>query len=271
MSVLPAPTTAAAESYDELAPFYDAFTSHHDYEAWTLHLEAAALDAGLAGRRMLDIACGTGKSFLPFLERGYEVTGCDVSAEMLAEAARKAPEVRLERCDMRDLPVLGRFDLVTCLDDSLNYLLSAEEVEAALRGLAANLAPGGVCVFDLNTLSAYRTTFAGDAAVEDGGAYLFWHGETSDDVAAGSTAQATIEIFEPTPDRLYRRRRSRHVQRHYPPEAVLDLLEAAGLRCLAVYRQLIDGSLERSGAEESTHKSVYVVGLRDAEGGGETR
>src|SRR5919112_1807986 len=91
----------AAEAYRGLAPFYDA---------WTSHLERRARRFGVSGRRLLDVACGTGKSFLPLLERGYEVTGCDISPEMLAEARAKAPGVVLEEADMRELPKLGEFD-----------------------------------------------------------------------------------------------------------------------------------------------------------------
>jgi SAM-dependent methyltransferase len=71
---------------------------------------------------VLDVACGTGKSFRPLLRRGYEVTGCDISPPMLEQAPAGAPGVRLVPADMRALPDLGAFDLVTCLDDALNYL-----------------------------------------------------------------------------------------------------------------------------------------------------
>ena len=104
----------ARRSYDAFAPHYDAFTAHHDYPAWTATLERLARAAGLNGRRLLDVACGTGKSFLPFLQRGFDVVACDVSPRMLAIAAAKAGErVRLERHDMRRLPVLGSFDPVS--------------------------------------------------------------------------------------------------------------------------------------------------------------
>jgi SAM-dependent methyltransferase len=256
-----------AASYASLAPFYDRFTAHHDYESWTLHLEAAALKHGLSGRRLLDVACGTGKSFIPFLNRGYETTACDISPEMLRRAKAKAPDARLVLADMRKMPSLGRFDLITCLDDSLNYLLSAEEVRAAFRGIVENLAPTGICLFDLNTLPAYRTAFAGVEASSADGIFFFWQGQTADDVPPGSVAAASIEVFEPVGDSLYRRRTSRHVQRHYPSETVRELLEGAGLDCLAVYAQLIDGSLRPDGEDESTHKSVYVVRHSDPKGG----
>ena len=81
----------AAEAYKGLAPFYDELTRAHDYDAWTFHLERRARRSACAGSRLLDVACGTGKSFLPLLERGYRVTGCDISPEMLDQARAKAP------------------------------------------------------------------------------------------------------------------------------------------------------------------------------------
>ena len=128
----------ALSAYEGLAPFYDELTAAYDYESWLDGLEALALEHGLAGRRLLDVACGTGKSFLPMLRRGYEVTACDLSPAMVELAREKgggAADVLV--ADMRELPVLGEFDLVTCLDDSLNYLLEGGEMASAIRGMAA--------------------------------------------------------------------------------------------------------------------------------------
>ena len=72
---------AARRAYDVLAPSYDAFTLGfgYKYETWTATLLAKAEEEGLRGNRLLDVACGTGFSFIPLLERGWEVTGCDIS------------------------------------------------------------------------------------------------------------------------------------------------------------------------------------------------
>src|SRR5215213_11332309 len=106
----------ALEAYDGLAPHYDAFTSEHDYEGWLAVLEDLAMAHGMRGRKLLDVACGTGKSFLGMLRRGYEVVACDLSPEMVARARAKVPNGRAEVlvADMRDLPELGAFDFVTC-------------------------------------------------------------------------------------------------------------------------------------------------------------
>src|SRR5689334_1013287 len=186
----------ARAAYDAFAPHYDAFTADHDYESWTTTLERMARTHGLSGTRLLDVACGTGKSFLPFLDRGYEVTACDISPAMVERAAAKAGDrVRVEVHDMRALPRLGAFDLVCGLDDAVNYALSAQELEATFTGMARNLAPGGVIVFDANSLVAYRTFFATMTVVADEGRVLVWDGHAPADFAPGALAQATLEAL----------------------------------------------------------------------------
>ncbi|HTE61087.1 MAG TPA: methyltransferase domain-containing protein, partial [Solirubrobacteraceae bacterium] len=142
--------------YDVLAPAYDVLTAASRHDEWLTAIERVALAHGLRGRRVLDVACGTGKSFAPLLRRGYDVTACDASAAMAARArARGAPHARVLVADMRSLPLLGAFDLITCLDDSLNHLVEPDDVVAALDGMRANLATDGVMVFDVTLLTAY--------------------------------------------------------------------------------------------------------------------
>jgi ubiquinone/menaquinone biosynthesis C-methylase UbiE len=118
----------AAAAYEVLAPYYDVFTAGYAYEQWIAAIEDRALALGLRGRRALDLACGTGNSTGPLLARGYSVVACDISPGMIEVAQRKYPEAANSFlvADMRRLPELGRFDLVLCLDDAINYLLSTE-------------------------------------------------------------------------------------------------------------------------------------------------
>src|SRR5215212_7437646 len=125
----------ALSAYDGLAPHYDAFTAGYDYDRWLGALEELAGEHGLRGRRLFDVACGTGKSFLPMLERGYEVVACDLSPGMVERAQGKAGAAAdVFVADMRELPAVGVFDLVTCLDDAVNYLTTPADLRAAMRG-----------------------------------------------------------------------------------------------------------------------------------------
>lgn len=255
----------AREGYEELARFYDAFTSGSDYERWTSHMLGLASSHGLDGTRLLDVACGTGKSFVPFLSRGFDVTACDVSPAMLAEAARKAPDVRLVEADMRRLPALGRFDLVTCFDDSLNHLLDEDELASAFASVAANLAPGGLLLFDLNTLLAFRTTFAVDAVFAHGAATFVTRGDSSPGAPPGCLAAVHVDVFEARADGLYERLGTRLRERHFPPHRVVALLAGAGLDCLGVHGVLDDGTPVPGADETRQLKLVYAATL--AKGG----
>jgi SAM-dependent methyltransferase len=254
-------------SYDAFAPYYDAFTAGSDYEAWACHTLAHARRHGLRGDRLLDLACGTGMSFLPFLERGFHVTACDFSAAMLAEAARRAPAARLVHADIRALPDLGRFDLVISFDDALNYLLDEGELLHAFEGMSASLAGDGVVVFDLNSLSAYRTTFATHEVRESGGLVFAWRGASSPQAAPGCDAVAQLDVFEPAAADLYERVRVIHRQRHFPRARVEALLREAGLECVSVCGVLPDCSLVEP-ADEYVHPKV-VYAARHRRGGDE--
>jgi ubiquinone/menaquinone biosynthesis C-methylase UbiE len=260
-----ATTVPSSGAYESLAPWYDAFTAGSDYEAWTAHAMALAGTYGLSGTRLLDVACGTGQSFMPFVERGFEVTGCDSSAAMLARAATKAPDVALVEADMRDLPELGRFDLVTCFDDSLNHLLEPDELAAALASMARNLDESGLILFDLNTLLAYRTTFAVDAVSTHERVTFLWRGGSSPDAPPGCQASARIDVFAERCDGLFERTASEHRQRHFPPHLVTALIERAGLDCLGVHGVLDDGSHVSEADESRQLKVMYVARL--AKGG----
>jgi SAM-dependent methyltransferase len=181
-------------TYEAMASVYDVFTTHYDDELWIGELVSALERNGLRGERLLDVARGTGKSFLAMLDRGWEVTACDISPAMLARArAKVGGAVPLSVADMRDLPEIGKFDLVWALDDSINYMLSEDELLKALNGMGANLAPGGLLLFDVNTLVAYRSFFAETSVVERAGRSLVWRGQAASDAEPGSICEAILE------------------------------------------------------------------------------
>lgn len=251
-----------------MAGAYDDFTAHYEDEAWIADLLVALKRHGLQGNRLLDVGCGTGKSFVPMLPRGWEITGCDISPSMLELARKKGGKaVRLEVADMLALPKFGEFDLVWALDDTINYLLGAEELLRALTGMRENLAPSGLLLFDLNTLLAYRTFFAETTVIKRQERRMVWRGLEAPDVAPGSICEARLEVAsEGENGGSDEATALTHRQRHFPQAEVLEALELVGLEWLDTYGIYTDG-IRKQPLDESIHtKAIYVARCRRPQG-----
>jgi SAM-dependent methyltransferase len=257
---------ATAVEYDRLAPFYDRFTAGYEYESWISAIERHAMLIGLEGVRALDLACGTGKSTVPLLARGYSVLACDISPEMIREARSKLPDQAdtFFVADMRDLPSLGEFDLILCLDDAINYLLTDYELEATFAGVARALSPQGVFAFDVNSLLTYRTSFAETFVVEQDGVFFTWRGEGTPEIQPGEMASASVEIFAECEEGFWERHTMRHVQRHHPRQAIRAALERAGLECCLSLGQHRGARLEGRVDEGRHIKVVYFARRGDS-------
>ena len=207
---------------------------------------------------MLDVACGTGNSFLALLARGYDVTACDASPRMAACARAKAgPAARVLVADMRRLPPLGSFDLVTCLDDGLNHLTEPGDVVAALAGMRRNLAPGGLVAFDVALASAYAE--AADAVIESGAHVVARRGGAARLDRPGGTVELVVDVFSRRGDGAWDRRQLRRRHRHYPLSRIAALLEAAALRVVTVRGQRRGGVLTATLDEQRDRKAFVLA------------
>lgn len=245
----------ARRTYEALAPSYEAFTLGfgYQYETWTATLLARAEAEGLQGDRLLDVACGTGFSFTPLLERGWQVTGCDLSPAMVEAARAKVGDrAELHVADMRELPNFGEFDLVWSINSAMNYLLSTDELTATLAGMRRNLAPQGVILFDLMALKTAQTFFSGVFPVEREGKKFTWRGVLGpDDEVAGAIGGGRLEEDgKSNPDDLHR-------MRHFREAEVLAAIEAADLRLVAVLGEK-DGELQERLDEEDQPTALYI-------------
>ncbi len=247
----------ACQTYEATAPFYDFLTAHHDYELWLNNLLPALRDQGLIVGHLLDIGCGTGKSFLPMIERGWRVTAVDQSQAMLTHArAKAAGQALLLRHDMRLLPRLGSFDLAWCLDDAINYLADEHELRATFAAAAANLADHGLYLFDVNTLAMYRGFFSEAHEMPWPQGLLSWRGKASPYFEPGGWAHAVLEARVASGDLIAR---TTHRQRHFPRAQIEAALGAAGLRVLAVFGHGYDAILEQPLDEGRHTKAVYIA------------
>jgi SAM-dependent methyltransferase len=104
---------------------------------------------------LLELGCGTG-SILARLIGIPSLTGLDRSPEMLAIAAQKVPGARLIEGDMASFALDERFDVVICVFDSLNHLLTFDAWRSMFNAVHRHLADGGIFIFDVNTVGELR-------------------------------------------------------------------------------------------------------------------
>ncbi len=113
---------------------------------------------GIERARILDLACGTGGLAIELAGYGHTVLGLDSSPEMIALAKAKSANVTgvsFEIQDMAAFQAEGKFDLITCVFDSINYLVDPASLAALFRRVAATLTPDGLFIFDSNTPREY--------------------------------------------------------------------------------------------------------------------
>lgn len=138
---------ALMDTYGAYAKFYDATQGVRREVGGFIDLIEKHHPAAVS---LLEIACGTGALLAQFAER-YEVTGLDVSKAMLRIARKKLSGVRLHRQSMAGFDLDRRFDVIVCLYDSINHLLTFDEWVETFRAAERHLDPGGVFIFDVNT------------------------------------------------------------------------------------------------------------------------
>jgi SAM-dependent methyltransferase len=164
-----------ADMFDGLARHYDAINSHVFYDRWLIAVSELAGVFPPGPLCYCDAACGTGKLLGKLAGFGQSV-GFDLSAAMLRTAVRNETRAGLVRADMRAVPFSGAFHLVTCLFDSINFLLDPADVRRALRELAGSLRPGGLLYVDIVTERMVLEHFDGQSWTEKNqGISTRWH------------------------------------------------------------------------------------------------
>lgn len=215
------------QPFTALAAVYDAIMADVEYDHWADFVLTFARDGGLDGSGgALDLACGTGGFTRELRAAGLDVTGLDFSEEMLREARSRLPGVPFVQGDLRSFTLPERFSLVTCVFDSLNNLLTPEDLGAALGRARAHLRPGGLFAFDVNTRVGVRELWEGDAIeglapMADGGEVHYHWSHHHDAEADLGVVQAFCRVGELEFVETHR-------ERGYDPADLEPLLAAAG-------------------------------------------
>ncbi|MCL5045258.1 MAG: class I SAM-dependent methyltransferase [Actinobacteria bacterium] len=245
---------SGANAYHRFARVYDRIMDDVPYEKWADYIEATLERLGVRPQRVLDLACGTGNTTLPFARRGYEMMGVDLSREMLDVAGEKAAaegfDIEFSLQDMRNFQVGTLVDLVICLYDSLNYLLTERALSSAFRSVHRALAPGGLFMFDVNSTSKFSQVGNGTIFIETEELSLVW--QNSYDFA-NRVWQIDLTGFLLTADGKYEKFKETHREKAYSAAEVEKALERCGFVILGIH----DGYTAQPATEES--RRIFFV------------
>ena len=168
-------------SYKTFAKFYDELTDNVDYKVRSDYISNFFSRYSNGGNKVLDLACGTGTMTALLCEKGYDVTGIDLSCDMLSVACSKC-DARFICADISDFDINEKFDYCICLLDSINHLNGVDDVNACFNCVYDSLNEDGLFIFDVNTIYKHNNILADNTFVFDNdGYFLSWDNEQMED------------------------------------------------------------------------------------------
>ena len=228
------------DAYKALAASYDRLTEDVDYKAVVDFYRVLLDREGLQPRTAVDLACGTGSVTVLLAQMGLEVTGVDMSQDMLCVADQKAAELKNRPrfiCQRLERLLLPRgVDLAVCALDSLDYITDPAACREAIRRVFKALNPGGCFIFDVNTPEKLRAMDGEVFLDEDDDVYCVWRGEFDEDT---NICTYVMDLFQRS-RQVWNRSWEEHREYAYSQEQLSAYLKDAGFTHIEVFadRQL---------------------------------
>ena len=218
-------------AYADLADWFEYLNQDCDYEKWSQFLITRLSDYPI--KKGLDIGCGAGWFTRFFQRSGYEMTGLDASAEMLAKAQENALKEgqRGEYLlgDITKIKLPRRFDFALSINDCFNYV-KTEKLATAFKNVAGALAKKGIFFFDVSSPKKYREKIANTICADDREDVTYLNFISS----KGNEVTMDVTLFVKRADGAFERRDEKHIQYVHEEEEIVSALNAAGFDVLSV-------------------------------------
>ena len=247
-----------AEQYSSLAYFYDSLNIGCDYDSLADFLSLTIKEnEKVPTKLVLDLACGTGKLTFKLREKGYDMTGVDLSEDMLSEAQSYAYENEigdvLFLCqNMTEFELYGTVDACVSTLDSINYLTKLGDVKRCFSLVHNYLIPNGLFIFDINTPHRFKDVYAkNDFIMENEKALLAWQNDFNEKTGI---CKFYLSIFEENENGTYTRYDETQTEKCYERKKIEMLLKETGFELINVY-----GDLNKKAACESDDKWYFVA------------
>ena len=219
-------------SFGPIAAHYDLLMDNVPYDMWAGYYRLLLSQINQDPDRVLDVCCGTGTVAELMTEAGYEVTGFDLSPEMIRVARNKAIEkglaIEYHVQDASTLDLGEQFEGAYSFFDSLNYIYELEPFQKAIKSVAMHLEPGAAFIFDVNTAYAFEQEMFDQSEKRSKAPIQYdWKGDYD---AANRVIRVDMKFW-----RNGEEIRETHIQRAHSDEEIKDALREAGFVWVRVF------------------------------------
>lgn len=231
--------------YSVLANFYDEIIKDGDYDKWTDYV-VETVNKYSNKKTGIDVACGSGIVTIKLKKAGYNVTGVDISNEMLFKAQNSAIKEGLNipflRQDMKRLHVFEKVSFITVINDGLNYI-KQNELLTVFKSFSKSLIKGGKLIFDISSSYKLKNVLSNNMYGDNSEnlSYIWFNTLKEDSV------DITVTLFEKNGD-SYRRYDEIQTEYIHEKEDIESALTTAGFKILSVtgaYGEELVDSTER--------------------------
>ncbi len=230
--------------YDKFASLYDELINDVDYKKWADYYFKIFERYGLKPHLGLDLGCGTGNMTLELSKRGLDMTGVDISEDMLMVARSKSENesILYLNQDMTEFELYGTVSFVVSSLDCINYVTDKRDLLKVFKLVNNYLDPGGLFIFDINTDYKLEHILGNNTFIlENENSFCAWQNEFD---KKRKVCEFYLTFFNKNGEG-YTRFEEEHTQRAYSIPEITNLLEKAGMKLLKVYDSLSFNSPKR--------------------------
>ncbi len=220
--------------YNDFAYIYDKLINDVDYKEWADYYFKIFQRYGLDPKLGLDLGCGTGNLTVELANRGIEMTGVDLSEDMLMVAREKSDglDILYLNQDMTEFELYGTVDFIISSLDCINYITDKRDLLKVMKLANNYLGPGGLFIFDINTRYKLENVIGDNTFIlEDDDCFCSWQNEYD---KRRKLSDFYLTFFCKNGEE-YTRFDEHHNERAYDIDEIKAIIESSGMRLLKVY------------------------------------
>lgn len=223
--------------YNDFAYVYDKLINDVDYKEWADYYFKIFQRYGLSPKLGLDLGCGTGNLTVELSNRGIEMTGVDLSEDMLMVAREKSEglDILYLNQNMTEFELYGTVDFIVSSLDCINYITDKRDLLRVMKLANNYLEPGGLFIFDINTRYKLENVIGDNTFIlEDDDCFCSWQNEYD---KRRKLSDFYLTFFMKDGGN-YARFDEHHTERAYDIDEIKALIKSSGMRLLKVYHNL---------------------------------